>query len=404
MQSLNSSARITRYARIWLVHILVLNLYGQGCHSKEQSSFVQTSDQDDSLEVKSHQFIKNAMGTPFKITFVGLPFAQAKQLARLVFQEVERIERRVSSWRAHSDIGKLNRAEGQWSPIRAETHWLLSRAQDLNALTRGSFEITWAALKGVWNFREKRIPDPKLIQERLALIGAHHLLLQGSKRPVLSLPPSPLWMNRLEQNHPLRAELSLESTEEQKVGDTVYKARLSVGSQVDLGGIAKGYALDSASRLVRRYGAENFLIDGGGDLLAYGRSADKTAWSVGIKHPRKNEIFLTLSIPSGWSVVTSGDYERFFILAGQRYHHIIDVRNGYPSQGVVSVTLFAREATMADALATGMMILGPMDGLKVIEALDGVEAMWMTTEGEVIYSSGFKRFSLKLPTQWFEQE
>ena len=355
-------------------------------------------------KVDSHQFIKSAMGTPFKVTLVGHSFPQARQLARLAFQELERIERRVSSWRAQSEIGVLNRAKGEWSPLSAETHWLLSRAHDLNALTRASFDVTWAALKGVWDFRAKRLPDPALVSARLKLIGAHHLSLRGGSRPPLAPPPSPLWMRRLAPDHPLRAELSLESTEQSASaeGGERYMARLTLGAEVDLGGIAKGYALDSMARLLRRYGAGRFLIDGGGDLLAYGESPQGTEWGVGVRHPRRDELLLTLKIPSGWSVVTSGDYERYFILGGERYHHIIDLRSGYPAQGTASVTLFAREALMADALATGMMVLGAQEGLEVIEGLEGAEAMWMSVSGDVTYSSGFKRFSEALPARWGE--
>lgn len=343
------------------------------------------------------------MGTPFKITIVGRSFSQAQQLARLAFQEVERVERRVSSWRAHSEIGKLNRAQGEWIPVSAETHWLLSRAQDLNALTRGSFDVTWAALKGVWDFRAQRLPSPALIQERLKLVGAQHMSLRGAVRPALSAPPSPLWMKRLPAEHQLRAELSVESTEARSSAEGPYAARLTLGAAVDLGGIAKGYALDSVARLLRRYGARDFLVDGGGDLLAFGASHLGKRWGVGVRHPRRDELFLSLQIPSGWSVVTSGDYERFFILGGERYHHIIDLRSGYPAQGTTSVTLFARDATLADALATGMMILGAQEGLKVIEGLKGVEAMWMSSSGDVTYSSGFAQFSEAHPPRWQEQ-
>ena len=375
------------------------------CHRSEGVERADQQPAQPAQQEESHQFIKDAMGTPFKVTLVGHAFPEARQLARLAFQELERIERRVSSWRAQSEIGVLNRAKGEWSPLSAETHWLLSRAYDLNALTRGSFDVTWAALKGVWDFRAKRLPDPALIKARLKLIGAQHLSLRGKARPPLSPPPAPLWMRRLAPDHPLHAELSAEGTELRAPaeGGDGYAARLSLGAEVDLGGIAKGYALDSMARVLRRYGAERFLIDGGGDLLAYGLSQQGTAWSVGVRHPRRDELLLTLQIPSGWSVVTSGDYERYFVLGGERYHHIIDLRSGYPAQGTASVTLFAREAMMADALATGMMILGAQEGLKIIEGLEGVEAMWMSVNGAVSYSRGFKRFAKTLPARWLEE-
>jgi len=355
------------------------------------------------VKLPTHEFISKAMGTTFKVTLVGQSFIQAKQLARVAFHEVDRIERRVSSWIARSEIGRLNRAGGDWSPLSAESHWLLSRAQDLNALTQGSFDVTWAALKGLWDFRAAQLPKRELLLKRLGLVGAQHLSLRGPQRAPLSLPPAPLWMTGVPPESPLWREFAQENTEVKGSKLEPYGARLTQGSKVDLGGIAKGYALDSIARLLLRFEARDFLVDGGGDLLAYGRSPQAGQWSAGVRHPRSGELFLALTLPSGWSVVTSGDYERYFMLGGQRYHHIIDLRTGYPSQGTVAVTLLAREATMADALATGMMALGAEEGYKIIEELEGVEGLWMSADGSVHYSSGFRRFCAQRPTRWLSE-
>jgi thiamine biosynthesis lipoprotein len=354
-----------------------------------------------------HEYFTQAMGTRFSLTLIGHDYGEGLMLARAAFAEVERIERRVSSWREHSEIGRLNRAEGDPSPLSAESWWMLERAQHLNALTHGAFDVTWAALKGAWNFRRAVVPPHAELLERLSHVGRSQLTLTPPPAPLdlthpqLTLPPAPLWARDLPADHPVKGALSALSTEDKtsKTSAELYQARLASGASVDLGGIAKGYALDSAARLLRRFGARRFLLDGGGDLLAYGEGPSGV-WRAGVRHPRREGLWCSLSIPDGWSVVTSGVYERFFMSEGQRMHHIIDLRTGYPAQASVSLTLVAREATLADALATGLFVLGPKEGLSVVERLEGVEALWMTPTGEVVVSEGFDRFAPSLPSRW----
>ncbi len=369
--------------------------------------------------VSLETFEARAMGTLYAVTLPrtseGRP--SARQAAALAMAEVDRIERRISSWIPTSEVGRLNRANGLPVPISAETYWLLWESKRLSALTRGAFDITWAALKGAWDLRAGVVPAHDDLQARLKRVGSRLLHLSCEPRLLdplrlsqpaepsprghtLSallgeLPPRPLWLSELPSPHPLWAELSGHTTEASGCA-----ARLEGGAQIDLGAIGKGYAIGSAARLLRRLGFEDFVVDGGGDLQVEGQSLSGEPWQVGVQHPRAEGVWATLSVPSGWSVVTSGDYERFFEREGARYHHIIDLRTGYPSTGVASLTLAARDPTVADALATALFILGPVAGLELAESLEGVEALWLISGGGVARTGGFERLSGPLPARW----
>ena len=149
---------------------------------------------------------------------------------------------------------------------------------------------------------------------------------------------------------------------------------------IGLGGIAKGYAIDRAGLKIRQAGISNFLVDGGGDILAVGM-VNGRPWLVGIRDPRgdRSDLIKKLSV-SGGAVVTSGDYERFNIVDGRRYHHIIDPRTGFPADKCRSVTVFAPEAERADVLATAVFVLGPEEGLKLIKQAGDAETLIVTAD------------------------
>ena len=165
------------------------------------------------------------------------------------------------------------------------------------------------------------------------------------------------------------------------------------GMRIGLAGIAKGYGVDRAVELLLARGFGNVVVDGGGDLRAEGRDIDGP-WAVNIAHPRRpGEIFQTIRVTRG-AVVTSGDYLRYFERDGVRYHHIIDPATGRPASRSIAVTVVAGTATDADALATGLFVLGPEQGLALLGSLPGVEALYFAPDLTVLASPGFPRGSI----------
>jgi thiamine biosynthesis lipoprotein len=162
-----------------------------------------------------------------------------------------------------------------------------------------------------------------------------------------------------------------------------------------LGGIGKGYAVDRARNILDAAGFRNYMIQFGGDMYVAGNAHDRP-WRLGIQDPRgtDNQIFATIEL-SDSTFSTSGDYERFFIKDGRRYHHIIDPATGEPSIGCRSVTILTKSATIADGLTKGVFILGPEAGMALIEKLPDVEGVIVSSKNEVLISSGLtKRLTL----------
>ena len=213
--------------------------------------------------------------------------------------------------------------------------------------TDGAFDITVAPLIELWGFygESPRLPGPDEIQRCLNQVGYSHLILTDA---------------RLEKD---RADI-----------------------KIDLGAIAKGYAVGQAANVLRDQGVTSALIDAGGDIYALGKKA-KQLWKVGIRKPRGDEILGYLEVEE-LAVMGSGDYERFFMRGGKRYHHIFDPKTGYPAEGLSGTTLVHPDPTVADAWNTAIFVLGPEKGLGLVERIPGMEAVMVTTSGKVIYSSG----------------
>jgi len=144
------------------------------------------------------------------------------------------------------------------------------------------------------------------------------------------------------------------------------------GMAIDLGGVAKGYAVDRALAVLRERGITSGLVDAGGDIRVLGTKSADTPWRIGIQHPRDgNALIALVEIDSG-SVATSGDYERYFMKDGRRYHHILDPQTGWPCSACMSVTIVADLAIEADVLATAVFVLGPEEGMRLLDRLPGV--------------------------------
>ena len=309
--------------------------------------------------IRRWNFERELMGTRFRITLIGGKSAKASRSAARAFAEVARVEARISTWQPSSELSALNqRAGGEPVSLSSESLSLLREAVSLAALSNGAFDPTWAAFKGLWDFRRELLPRQHELHAARALVGHQGLELDIQRRT-----------GRLSRR----------------------------GMAIDLGGIGKGYAIDRAVLALRMAGWKNFSVDGGGDLYLSGRPAPERRWQIGIRHPRRSgEVLFTLSLENQ-AIATSGDYERFFIKDGIRFHHIIDLRSGYPAQGAVSVTVTGARAVLVDAWATALMVLGPREGLPLIQRQSGFEAALLAREGEIHTTPQLRE---SLPRRW----
>ncbi len=227
---------------------------------------------------------------------------------------------------------------------------LLRLAQEVSRKYDGAFDITVEPLVELWGFYSKSycIPKAEQIKDALTKVGYQHLRMDNTK---------------LEKD--------------------------DVGVKIDLGGIAKGYALGQAAKVLKAQGVTSALIDIGGDIYALGKKGARL-WKVGIKDPRHDGILGYVQVQDT-AVVGSGDYERFFIKDGKRYHHIFNPKTGYPAQGAVSVTLIYPDPVLAQAWAKIPFVLGPEKGLELFGQIPGIEAMIITASGERFSSLGLRR-------------
>ena len=388
-------------------------------HPIKQTSLSQTeallktlalTGKDQNPTLQDFQFFKFAMGTRFNLTLRGYDQSTALQAAQMAFNELIRIENRVSSWIPTSEIGQLNlqAGKGQPLPISWETHWLLSKGQWISKQTRGSFDLTWAALKGLWDFKKRTIPLHSDLSKRLKWVGSSFLELnppviqspsaQSPREPFRSPSSSVSSASSLPSPKSIDTLSSVKEKKRFSSHPTAYLTHSQ--NRIDLGGIAKGYAVDQMAWVLKKLGYRDFIVDGGGDLYVHGSPKKNQNWRVGVQHPRTQSTFVNLKVPSGWAVVSSGDYERFFVAEDQRWHHIIDLRTGYPAQGCVAITVLAASTLEADAYATALFILGPREGLKLAEQLPHVEALFFAPTGEIRVTSGFSAFLSQVPKYW----
>ena len=289
------------------------------------------------------------MGTMVEITAVAPNEAVVQAALSIGFHEIHRLENLLSTWIDTSELSRVNQAAGREPvPVSAETFELLTRALVMAEYTEGGFNIAIGPAVQLWKITEaQRIPS----ELELEIAG------QYVDYRLVRLDPT----NR-----------------------TVFLEK--AGMRIDVGGIGKGYTAEKAAAAMREIGATGGLVAVAGDFRVFGKRADGTAWPVGIQHPRQSgKVLATLDVTDE-AVSTSGDYERFFIKDGVRYHHILDPVTLRPARLCQSVTIIALDATLADALATGVFVMGPVRGLALVEQL-GLGALIVDAEGGITVSS-----------------
>ena len=256
-----------------------------------------------------------------------------------------------SAWSVAKRQGVLFAFRELLNARKRELAAIISRAIELHRLTDSAFDITFAGAGKLWSFKTapKSLPDPEKIKAALQLVNAGAVKVSAADNTV----------------------------------------DLPTGMKIGLGGIAKGYGVDRAMKILMDHGIRNAIVDAGGDMKILVKKFGEP-WEIAIKHPRRKERALAVLNLNNTCLVTSGDYERFFELEGKRYHHIIDPRTGYPAEGCMSASVVAPNAEYADALATSMCVLGPEKGLELIERLPRIEAVLVGMNGKVHVSSGLR--------------
>jgi thiamine biosynthesis lipoprotein len=272
----------------------------------------------------------------------------------LVYLEMARLEVLLDRYRDSSDVSKINRSAGE-APVSVtgETLDVIIRALQVGTQTGGAFDITVAPVLSLWGFgtAEENVPAAEELAKALRLVDFRGVRL------------------------------------DEAAGTVFLETR---GSQIDLGGIAKGYIVDRAAEFLLEQGITSAYLDAGGDIRVIGEKPDGSPWRIGVRHPRERREIIAIVELRDQAIVTSGDYERFFIADGTRYHHIIDPATGYPAQGLVSVTVVAPDALTADALSTAGFVLGLERAMALFESMADVEAIIVSEEGEVHITSGLQ--------------
>jgi thiamine biosynthesis lipoprotein len=291
------------------------------------------------------------MGTQVDVIVLAESRARGLRGLQACFEAMERVESLMSDYDPDSPLSLLNRtAHERWVTPPEEVFGLIRRSLEIGRASDGAFDITVKPLLDIWRKAraESKPPDPSQVRAALDRVGYSLVELDVAGKRVHFQKP---------------------------------------GMAVDLGGIAKGYALDKAAEALLAAKIDHALINAGGDVLTVGGKGEK-GWLIGIKDPRERNALLATLRVRGVAVVTSGDYERFFMYKGTRYHHILDPRTGYPAVGCRSVSVVGRQAALADALATAAFVMGPEKGLAFLEGWPGMEGLVVDDRGGKRVTSG----------------
>lgn len=274
------------------------------------------------------------------------------------------IDEMMSVFREDSEIAKINQGAGEFpQKVSHDTFFVIKKAVEYCALSKGAFDPTIRPLARLWAIGTDQIcvPEYAAIKQNLALVNFRDIQLNEGQGTV---------------------------------------GLKNKGQALDLGGIAKGFAADEVKNIFLKYGIRNAVIDLGGNIYVLGNKAEGIPWRVGIQDPfsQRGKIVGYVELADK-SVVTSGNYERYFIDRGQRYHHILDPRTGYPSHsGVVSVTMVTDYSVDGDALSTCAYVLGLERGMRLVESLPGVDALFVTADKKIYTTSGLQElFTLANP-------
>jgi thiamine biosynthesis lipoprotein len=293
-----------------------------------------------------------AMGTHLAFAAFTTPALDAAHVHALfdaATAEIVRLEKLMTTWDPTSEVSRVNAAAGKEAvAVSPETFDVIREALHASAISDGTFDITFETLHGLWKFDQDldpHPPTPEAVRAQVRYVGYKHVKIDPAASTVF-----------LDEPH----------------------------VRIGLGGIAKGYAVDRASKVLQDGGLTTYYAQAGGDLYTHGIKPDGSPWIAGIRDPRgpENDYFATMAV-SDHAFSTAGDYERSYVVGSKRYHHIIDPRTGYPATASRSVTIWAPNAFIADEIDDAVFILGPKRGLALVESLDGVGAVIVDAQNRV---------------------
>lgn len=275
----------------------------------------------------------------------------AEKVANEVLQLMERINASMSPYLEDSELSEINRNAAK-HPVKvsAELFGVIEDSLHYSDLTNGAFDITFASVGYLYDYRNSVRPNQSQITASLPGINFSHILLDRQLNSVAFSVP---------------------------------------GVRIDLGGIAKGYAVDLAIEMAREQGVKHMLVSAGGDSRILG-DRNGRPWIIGVRHPVDRDRVIAKIPLVNEAISTSGDYERYFDEDGVRYHHIIDPKTGDSARLVHSVTVLGPVATDTDALSTSVFVLGPKKGLELLDSLAGMEGIIVDEQGNLLYSSGLQ--------------
>lgn len=292
------------------------------------------------------------MGTVVEVIVISDKEDVARKSIADAFSAMERVDRLMSNFKEESDVSRINRGAGsKVVAVDSDVVEVIKKSIYYSEISDGAFDITIGGVEELYNFEDEgRLPEKGKFKNSVSLIGYKNIIINGN-----------------------RVRLAKK------------------GMKLDLGGIAAGFAVDRGIDAIKKNGAADALINAGGDIRVIGES-ENGQWKIGILHPREeNKLINTLTLKD-ISVTTSGDYRKYFISEGKRYHHILNPSTGLPTEGVQSVTIIAPLAVDSDALATAVFVMGKKKGMELIERLKDVEGIIIDSDGLVIYSSGVKSY------------
>jgi len=299
------------------------------------------------------------MHSPFEIILVDSIDKNFSLYYKYAIEETTRIENLLSAWKPTSQISFINKNAGI-KPVKVdeEVIQLIQRSIKISKLTEGAFDISWAGIEKLWKFdgSMKKIPSKDSL-----LSSVRHI--------------------------------NYKNIEIDPINQTVFLK--NKGMKLGLDGITQGYIADKLKLDLQKMGCISGLINVSGDIAVWGKQINGNEWKVAIKNPfDKNKIFAWFDVKNR-GVETSGTYEKYILIDGKRYSHIINPRTGMPSEGIVSITVFAPNTEMADALATGLLVMGKQVALNFVNQIKFLDCIIIDDKGDVLYSNNLKNIEIK---------
>lgn len=297
---------------------------------------------------------RTALHTMVAITVMSTSEERAKKAIGQAYEELERLGRLLNFYADDSELSMINRNAGV-KPVEVskDTLEIVQAAVFVGDETEGGFDVTVGPLVKLWDFNKKTLPTTDQVEAALPLVGYKNIVVDAA-------------------------------------ASTVFLKK--AGVQIDLGGIIKGFAADKAVEVLKKNGIDDGIVAVAGDIKTFGHQPDGGPWRIGIQNPRQesddDQLLATVELDTK-GISTSGDYQRYFIENGLRYHHLLNPKTGFPESLCRSVTVIAASAAMSDSLATGIFILGPEKGLATLEKL-GMDGIIVAENGKVLMTRNIK--------------